>query len=60
MNKDFLWVRQVIASCINLFQLDGCHALLLLYKQKYPELKQDYETLLSEIQDRETFISVDA
>lgn len=60
MNKDFLWLKTVIKSCKNLFQLDGCHTLLYLYRQKYPELKDDYETLLSEIQDKETFISVDA
>lgn len=60
MNKDYQWVRQCIASCINLFQLDGCHTLLYLYRQKYPDLKEDYNNLLSEIQGKETFISVDA
>lgn len=60
MNTDFIWLRGVILSSKNLFHLDGCHALLLLYKQKYPDLKDDYETLLSEIQDKETFISLDA
>lgn len=60
MNKDFTWVRSVILSCMNLFQLDGCHSLIHLYRQKYPDFKNDYETVLDEINRKEVSISVDA
>jgi hypothetical protein len=60
MNKDFTWVRQCIQSSTNAFHLDSCHTILYLYKQKYPDLKDDYETLLLEIEQKEVSISVDA
>ena len=60
MNKDFAWLRQVILSSFTPFHIEGCHALLFLYKQKFPDLKDDYDTLLKELQDKEVQLSPDA
>jgi len=62
-DKNFLWVRQCIKSCIAPFHIEGCHILLHLYRIKYanePGVKDDYETLLTEINNKETSIGIDA
>lgn len=63
MKEDFLWIRSCIMSCKNSLHTDGCHNLIYLFRQKYyndPAHKEDYETLLTEIRNKEVSISVDA
>jgi hypothetical protein len=52
MRENFLFVRQCILSCQNLFQLDCCFELIQLFKKKYikevvliDELASLHETL---------------
>lgn len=58
MRKDFLWVRQNIQSCTNLFQTDCCYALITLFTQKYTiESKFDTQSLIETLEAKQIMIS---
>jgi hypothetical protein len=63
MTQDFHFVRTVILSCTNTFQIECCHTLITLFRQKYAKEKEVtsmVDDLIVAITEKETSISVDA
>lgn len=66
MNHDFNWIRSIILSCNNEFQLDAGRVLIDLFEAKHNS-KEDAEVvrefvgdLLLALEERKVFLSVNA
>ncbi len=65
MDKDFNWIRTVILSCTNEFQLDAGRVLIDLFEAKYSKenaeaLRESVGDLLLALEERKVFLSLTA
>lgn len=61
MQESYLWLFNIIDSVNNPFQLDCCHTLINLFRQKFT-LEDDfgdyYDNLLKHIEAKDALLSV--
>ncbi len=65
MNHDFNWIRSIILSCNNEFQLDAGRVLIDLFEAKHSKenaeaLRESVGDLLLALEERKVFLSVNA